>query len=183
MRETKDDVELLDEARAGRLGSFDDFMKRHERMVFCIAYGYTKNRESALDLCQSVFLKSFRGLATYRGEASPRTWLSRIASHESIDWLRRQRHEQPFDELPEAHARAVSAPTQEKEIEAKQRATLVQEAMAELNERYRLAVSLRYEQGLGIEEISSILGCSQGVTKNILFRSVRSLRQSLAGTA
>ena len=52
-------------------------------------------------------------------------------------------------------------------------------AMEKLNERYRLAVVLRYFQGLGIAEISEVLGCSEGVTKNILFRSVKTMREAM----
>lgn len=58
----------------------------------------------------------------------------------------------------------------------------IAQAMTGLSERYRLAVVLRYFQGLGVAEIAQVLGCSEGVTKNMLFRSIRTLRTVLSRT-
>jgi RNA polymerase sigma-70 factor (ECF subfamily) len=177
-------MELLEAALARDLGAFDAFMQRYERLVYRVAIHFVRDPEAAFDVSQSVFLKAFQGLARFRHEANPRTWLLRITYNESIDCLRRNRlRAVPQDLLgEEAEPLAVEA-AQEREALRLDDQARVARAMAGLNQRHRLAVALRYFQGLGIQEIAQVLGCSEGVTKNILFRSLRSLRATLTGTA
>jgi RNA polymerase sigma-70 factor (ECF subfamily) len=176
-------MELLEASQARDLGAFDAFMQRYERLVYKVAIHFVREPEAAFDVSQTVFLKAFQGLAQFRREATPRTWLLRITYNESIDCLRRNRlRVDAHDPLEEGESLAVEA-AQEREALRLDDQARVARAMAGLNQRHRLAVVLRYFQGLGIQEIAQVLGCSEGVTKNILFRSLRSLRATLTGTA
>lgn len=174
------DEELIEAAQARDLDAFDAFMQRHERLVYKVALNLVQDPDLAFDLTQSTFLKAFQGLARFRHEAQPRTWLLRIATHESLDALRRRRsrgdgHGPLEEEAPEL----ALHPNQEQEVLQRDDRHRLGRAMAKLNERHRLALVLRYFQDLGIPEIARVLGCSEGVTKNMLFRSVRSLRDAM----
>ncbi|MHB0971481.1 MAG: RNA polymerase sigma factor [Thermoanaerobaculia bacterium] len=176
------DSELIDQILGGKLEAFDELMRRYERLVFKVAYGFTGSRESALDVSQTVFMNAYRARATFRKEANVKTWLMRIAFNEAANWKRSyaRRAGETLEGLDEE---LVSEPSQMRELEEQERKHLIDAALGELNERHRLAVVLRYMQGMPIGEISEILQCTEGVTKNILFRSVRRMRDTLAGTA
>ncbi len=178
------DKELIDATLKGELEAFDELMRRYERLVYKVAISFVRDSESGFDVTQTVFLKAFRALEGFRSEANVKTWLLRITYNESVNWLRgggaRSERQEPIEDAAEELS---VDPRQERDLIARENEARIEKAMSRLNDRYRLAVALRYFQGLGIAEISQVLGCSEGVTRNILFRSVRSLRESLAESA
>lgn len=179
----RSDKELVAAALEQDLAAFDELMQRYERLVYRIAVHFVHDSETAFDVSQTVFLKAFQRLGQFRHEAQVKTWLLRIAYNESVDWLRRHRHQGALqDPLEEAHPQLAMEAAQERELLRKDDRAQLSRALAGLNERHRLAVILRYFQGLGIQEVARILGCSEGVTKNMLFRSVRTLREALSGS-
>jgi len=174
------DQELLEQTLNGDLEAFDELMKRYERLVYKVAYGFVGDAESAFDVSQTVFLKAYKALGGFRKEANVKTWLMRITYNESINWTRRPaERSQAHQSLEDASAELTAHGAQESDLERKEARRRISMAMEKLNERYRLAVVLRYFQGLGIAEISEVLGCSEGVTKNILFRSVKTMREAM----
>jgi len=180
----RSDTELVDAIRGGDLEAFDELMRRYERLVYRVAVSFVSTPENAFDVTQTVFLKAYRGLAGFRSEANLKTWLLRITHNESVNWLRSSSSREAGHENIEAFADVLPGrESQESDLLARERRAELEKAMEKLNDRYRLAVVLRYFQGLDIAEISAVLGCSEGVTKNILFRSVKSLRESLAAMA
>jgi RNA polymerase sigma-70 factor, ECF subfamily len=173
----KSDDDLVRDVIEGNLEAFDELMKRYERLVYKVAYSFGGSREDALDITQSVFLKAFRSLSSFRSDANLKTWLMRITYNEGVNWVRKSgrtsdRHE-PLDE------NIAGDTNQEEDLFAREKEQLLEQGLRKLNERYRLALVLRYQQGLGIAEIASVLRCSEGVAKSMLFRGVRSLRQAI----
>jgi RNA polymerase sigma-70 factor (ECF subfamily) len=171
------DESIVEDVLGGRLDAFDELMKRYERIVFKVAWGFSRDRQDALDITQQVFLKAYKSLRAFRRDANLKTWLMRIAYNESVSWLRQSgravdRHELLEDE----HAQPG---TQEQQLLAREQEAMVERELGKLNDRYRLAINLRYRQGLPIEEIAAVLQCSEGTTKSMLFRGVRALRQAL----
>lgn len=171
------DESLVEEALGGRLGAFDELMVRYQRMVFKVAHGFTRNRQDALDVTQQVFLKAYRSLASFRRDANFRTWIMRIAYNEGVSWVRANGRPLAGDDA----LREVAQPggTQEQLLLARERDALLEKELDKLNDRYRLAITLRYRQGLPIEEIAAVMQCSEGTTKSMLFRGVRALREAL----
>ena len=183
-RRMRSDLELVEAVRGGDLEAFDELMRRYERLVYKVAVSFVATPENSFDVTQTVFLKAFRGLSGFRNEAHLKTWLLRITHNESVNWLRGGSVKEESHERIDAVADFLPGrDSQEADLLARERREHLERAMATLNDRYRLAVVLRYFQGLDIAEISAVLGCSEGVTKNILFRSVRTLRESLAQMA
>ena len=86
----RSDEELAGAARAGDSAAFDELMRRHERLVYRLAWSFARDREAALDLTQAAFLKAWRGLEGFRGDSGFKTWLLRIARNEALNRAQRQ---------------------------------------------------------------------------------------------
>lgn len=172
------DQVLVEEVRGGSRIAFDELMRRYERLVYRVCFSYTRGPEDAMDVTQNVFLKVYAKLGTYRGSGQFNAWLIRIAHRESLNWLRGRRK---WDErAPRATAPLSASPaTQESEVLGRERREQLAGVLTELNPRQRLAVGLRYYEELPIREIAAVLKCSEGTTRNILFRSLQKLRQKL----
>ena len=174
------DDDLVAAARRGEPEAFEALMRRYERLVFRVVAGFGADRDDALDLCQTVFLKAFRALATFRAESTFKTWLLRIAHHEGLNRARAARRRPATTEL-DADAPELAAPAeQESALLERERSGRLAHAVRALHGRYRTAIVLRYSDGLAIREIADVLDVSETMTKNLLFRGVRQLRRALA---
>ncbi len=171
---------LIAKTRQGSTECFDVLMQRYERDVYRVAAGFGTTRDNALDICQNVFLKVYRALPSFAGRSSFKTWLLRIAYNEGVNWVRSRQRSRASQQVG---LETVSLPApgdqEERLIGEEQRQQLARSLQA-LNQRSRLAVTLRYFQELPIGEIANILDCSEGVVRNMLFRSVRKLQQAVA---
>jgi RNA polymerase sigma-70 factor (ECF subfamily) len=175
----RSDEELIEAARRGEAEAFETLMRRHERLVYRVVFGFGRNREDALDLCQAVFLKAFRALASFRSESTFRTWLLRIAHHEGLNRARSERRRGETTEL-DPDSPALSAPAvQETGLLAREQSGRISRALGALHGRYRTAIVLRYRDGMPIREIADVLDVSETMTKNLLFRGVRQLRRAV----
>lgn len=179
MPETIDEI-LIEKTLAGSLECYDVLMQRYQRDVLAVARGYTRSVDDALDVCQDVFLKAYRKLDTFAGRSSFRTWLVTIANRESLNWLRTRSRKAPANVVDLETVHLPSGNDQETELLETERRQKVVDSLDVLNQRSRVAVILRYFRDMPIREISAVLGCSEGVTRNLLFRSVRKLREAVA---
>ncbi len=175
------DADLISRSRSGDLTAFDALMARYQGLVFTVARVCVRDRDAALDISQNTFLKAFERLESLRDKASFRPWIGRIARHEAITWARRNRHRRQSMGFvdPDETVLADAAPSQEAQMLSDERDSRLAEQLRRLNRRYRLTMSLRYVEGMSIAEIAAVLRCSEGMVKNILFRSVRKLRHEL----
>lgn len=173
------DDELVTAARDGDGGAFDELMRRHERLVYRVVSGFVPQREGALDLTQAVFLKAFRSLDRFRGAASFRTWVLRIAYHEGINESKRAGRRGRSVEIEPESAELAAPAAQEERLLAEERQGIVARALDSLHHRHRAAVMLRYHEGLGIRDIAAVLDTSEAMAKNLLFRGVRKLRRAV----
>jgi RNA polymerase sigma-70 factor (ECF subfamily) len=88
-----DELALVQAAKAGDVGAFEDLVRRYDRNVFRIAQHITQNREDAEDVVQDAFLKAYSNLHQFQGQSKFYTWLVRIAVNEALMRLRRRRPE------------------------------------------------------------------------------------------
>jgi len=172
------DADLIARSRSGDLTAFDALMARYQGLVFTVARACAQDRDDALDISQNAFMKAFQRLDSLRNDAKFRSWIARIARREGISWGRRNRQLRQFVD-PEDMQLPDAAPSQEARLLSDERHSRLAARLSRLNRRYRLTVSLRYVEGMSIAEIAVVLGCSEGMVKNILFRSIRRLRQEL----
>jgi RNA polymerase sigma-70 factor (ECF subfamily) len=156
----------------------------HQRMVYTLALHLLGDAQEAMDLSQEVFLRVFRTLAQFRGQASLRTWIYRIvvnqASNRQRWWRRRHRAQQVGLDDHVAHhgelaeLRLFAAP--ERVLEQRETVDRVQAALAQLPFDQRAAIVLREIDGLSYDEIAEALGIAVGTVKSRLARARESLR-------
>jgi RNA polymerase sigma-70 factor (ECF subfamily) len=176
--ESVDEI-LIEKTLAGSLECYDVLMQRYQKDVFAVARGYTRSVDDSLDVCQNVFLKAYRKLDTFAGRSSFKTWLVSIANREGLNWVRTRSRKTPANVVDLETVSLPSGNDLETELLETERRQKVVDGLQVLNQRSRLAVILRYFRDMSIGEIAVILGCSEGVTRNLLFRSVHKLRETV----
>jgi RNA polymerase sigma-70 factor, ECF subfamily len=165
------DDELVREIGSGSDLAFDRLMRRYRRLVYRVAYGYTRDPESALDVVQETFLKVYTRLGTFRGEGQVRNWIVRIAAHEAMN---QSRSSSRFEtsELDESSF----SPSDRRAGRDAMAGRALTRALAGLGHRHRLAIVLRYYGERSTREIAATLDCSEATARNVLFRGLARLR-------
>jgi RNA polymerase sigma-70 factor (ECF subfamily) len=165
------DQDLLAEIEAGSDLAFDRLMRRYRRLVYRVAYGFTGDQESALDVVQETFLKVHQRLGSFRGEGQLKNWIVRIAANEALNW-KRSSLRLVMSELDES---VFSHPDTRDERDHGATKALTR-SLASLGPRHRLAIVLRYFGERSTREIATALECSEGTARNVLFRGLEKLR-------
>ena len=169
------DNELVERARTGDARSYEELVRRYERLVGRVLYSYAGRDAAVEDLVQETFLRAYDRLSTFNPEYRFKTWLLAIANNLGIDTLRRRRDVVEFN--PEVHGRVVRGP--EAVATEAERAKSVQEAVMTLPENYSVPLVLRYAEGLTYAEIAEALGITVPALKSRLFRARNMLAERL----
>ena len=177
------DEALVRAVQEGGLEAFDQLMLRYQKLICKVAMNYVKDKQSALDVTQNVFLKAYQHMDSVTTEGMFKPWLLRIAYNESINWLRKRKRQEGREEFVDLDQAVRIGADQEAGVlrEEDQRRLLA--GLDQLNPKYRLALALRYAEGMRIREIAAVMGCSEGVVKSLLFRGVRRIKQHVARSA
>ncbi|HUF46569.1 MAG TPA: sigma-70 family RNA polymerase sigma factor [Vicinamibacterales bacterium] len=179
------DEELVARATAGDTEAFNQLVKRWERPIYALAYRTLGREEDARDVVQDAFLRAYRGLRAFKGEAKFSSWLYRITLNLCRDWIRRERRA-PVVQVPEgtdpvdlADAKASPAESVEDLVARREMSAAVSRAMAELPEEQRTAIMLKEYQGLTFQEIADLLDCPLSTVKTRLYQGLSVLRRRL----
>ena len=178
------DEDLVARSRGGDLDSFNQLILRWERPIYALAYRVIGREEDARDVCQETFLRAFRALPGFRGQAKFSSWLYRIALNLCRDWIRRQRRA-PTVQLAEgvdpAELAADQGPVESIEdlVARRELSAVVEEAMALLPEEQRTAIVLKEYHGMTFQEIADLQGCPLSTVKTRLYQGLSVLRRHL----
>lgn len=179
-----DDRKLVIQAQEGYVGAFEELVKRYQAKMFNMALNFVRNREEASDIAQEVFLKAFLALPKFHHKSEFSTWLYRISINHIKDFLRKKKHLNKEISLEDTGDLASSGPDPSMSLEAiKQKEAqqaILYRCLEKLPEKYRLVLNLRDIQGFSYENISEILGVSQGTVDSRLHRARKLLRAKLA---
>jgi RNA polymerase sigma-70 factor, ECF subfamily len=185
LRMTWTDEELVARTLGGDADSFNELIHRWERPIYALAYRQIGREEDARDVCQDTFLRAYRALHGFRGQAKFSSWLYRIAINLCRDWMRRERRT-PVVQAPEdmdlmdlAAAREPSESIEDR-VGRHDLTRAVERAMALLPEEQRTAIVLKEYQGLTFQEIADLLGCPLSTVKTRLYQGLTVLRRELA---
>jgi RNA polymerase sigma-70 factor (ECF subfamily) len=170
------DRELAERFRDGDRAAFDLLVRRHQRGIFRLVRRYVKSDADAADVTQLAFVRAFRGLATFRGSATVRSWLYRIAINCSLSWLRDHRRELPSELADDALTDANPAPAQLSADD--DRASLLR-AIAQLPPKQKLVLELRVFDDLSFKEVAELADCSENTAKVNFHYAVKRLRDIL----
>ena len=182
---TWSDEELVARSISGDTDSFNELILRWERPIYALAYRTIGREEDARDVCQETFLRAFRALPGFRGQAKFSSWLYRIALNLCRDWMRRERRT-PLVQVPEGTdaaelAAAVEPSESIEDLVARRDLTrVVERVMARLPEEQRTAIVLKEYHGLTFQEIADLVGCPLSTVKTRLYQGLTVLRRELA---
>lgn len=178
------DEELVARTVAGDPDSFNQLILRWERPIYALAYRVIGRDEDARDVCQEAFLRAFRALPGFKGQAKFSSWLYRITLNLCRDWIRRQRRT-PVVSAPEGvdivELASAQGPVESIEdlVARKQLSQTVGEAMRFLPEEQRTAIILKEYHGLTFQEIADLQGCPLSTVKTRLYQGLSVLRRQL----
>lgn len=181
------EARLIQRLQAGESSAFQEFVETHQRRVFALAYNFTRNVQDAEDLSQEAFIKVFRGIAEFRGEAQLSSWLHRIVINLALNRRRKKALTEmelwenfEGDEQHRAQTSAAPEYNPESMTEARFMRAHLRQALAKLSEQQRTIFVLRHDGDMPLQQISAALKLSEGTVKSQLFRALRKLQKHLS---
>jgi RNA polymerase sigma-70 factor (ECF subfamily) len=184
------DRAAVERAISGDDGAFEELVRRHERTVYNLAFRLLGSREDALDAAQDAYLRCYRALPRFRGDASFRTWLVGIAINVCRSRLtgaehRMRRRTQDLTRPDPSTGDRVPlplpdpAPDPESVARAREIRDALVRALGELSPDHREVLLLREMSGLEYDEVAAALGCALGTVKSRIARARAALRAAL----
>lgn len=185
---TRSEAEIIAAILAGETQLYHELVRPHERSVYMMALSYMKNETDAEDVAQEAFIKAFRNLSTFRGDAKFSTWLISITLNEARNRLRRQSvvRMQSLDEPPDEDGAVSPALLRDwreipsEAVEREEVRTLIKKAVETLPEIYRQVFLLRDVEELDVNETAQTLSISISNVKVRLHRARMMLQKELA---
>jgi RNA polymerase sigma-70 factor (ECF subfamily) len=179
------DEELVDRSKTGDAESFNQLVRRWERPIFALAYRTLGREEDARDVTQETFLRAFRALPGFKGDAKFSSWLYRIALNLCRDWMRKDRRTPvvavpegvDIEQLASEHHRTASVEDLAARAELSRG---VAKAMEYLPEEQRTAILLKEYHGLTFQEIADMTNCPLSTAKTRVYQGLTLLRKHLA---
>ena len=171
---------LVAHARRGDEAAFEELVRRYRNDVYRLACRFVHDREEAWDLSQEVFIKAYRALWRFRGEAQFKTWLMHIVANQCRDHLRRKRAPTvPLDAGPRIE-RSPPMGEPDHAAEARELGQAIERALESQPHKHRLAFVLREYEGLSYEEMARAMRCRLGTVMSRLHHARRKLQENLA---
>ena len=178
-----DDAEMVRRALARDEAAVRSIMQANNRRLYRLARGILRNDAEAEDVVQDTYVRAFTHLEQFRGDSSLSTWLSRIAMNEALGRLRRARPSVDIDALPPGKLEAEIIPfplaasdDPEKSMAQREIQAVVEHAVDELPEAFRLVFITRVIEGMNVEETAEILDLKPETVKSRLHRARTMLR-------
>ena len=178
-----DDAALVAECVKGTPGAFDVIVERYRRPIYQICYRFVGNHEEASDLTQDVFLRAYRGLKTFRGQAALSTWLHRIGVNVCLNRVaaRKALDHTTSDPIEDHELVDVHADSPAERLMREERCARVRAAIAQLPDKQRATLILRTYREMSHQEIADVLGSSVGAVKANFFHALANLKKILEG--
>ena len=186
------ETRFIERLKVGEEEAFDEFVTRYTANVYALIFRLTENAEEAQDLTQETFLRAFKAIKNFRGDADLKTWLYRIAVNESRNrfrwWKRRKSNvtisldaETNYHETPLSERIADDSANPETETLRRERELALRKALNELSTNFREVIILRDIEGLSYEEVAAALETNVGTVKSRIARGREELRKKLTG--
>jgi len=185
------DATLVKQAQAGNLAAFEALAVRYEQRLYSLAWRILRHEQDAEDVTQQALLSAMENLQGFRGESSFSTWLLRIAVHAALKLIRKRKglHMVSLEEATEARDGFETVPHPEYIADWRQSPEemagrnevrrLLDQALAQVDEKHRMVFLLRDVEGLSIAETAEVLGLTPANVKVRLLRARLQLRELL----
>ena len=181
-----DNAKWVKQAQKGDSTAFEQLVLTHQNQIYRLCFRMVGNAEDAADMVQEAFLKAWRSLDRFQGDAAFSTWLYRLASNCCLDFLRSQKRRPTVsmtseDEEGEEQTVEVAdnSATPEETLLQKEEQREIAQAMASLDEEQRQILTLRVVNDLSYTEIAELLTIKEGTVKSRIARARENLRKKL----
>lgn len=149
-----------------------DYIEEHQNDFYILAYGYVKNRESALDIVQESILKALSSSRKLKDTSSIKTWFYRILVNTSISYIRKNKRIIYFDEVPEIE------PPVNNNLDVN---FDLYSAVDQLDSKHKSVIILRYFEDMKIEDIAYILNTNASTVKSRIYNAIKKLKKIMEG--
>ena len=183
------ELELVKRCQNGDAEAFDQLVSRYRTRVFGMIYNMVHNEQDAWDLSQDSFLKAWKSIARFRGQSSFYTWIYRIVTNVTIDWLRKKQVKgsgaEFNDELqvrevdPAARTVPKSDAAPHERMEQGEIRARIDHAIQQLSPEHRAVILMKEMEDMQYHEIAEALGCSIGTVMSRLFYARKKLQNLL----
>ncbi len=183
LNEYSDDVsnaELVKKSQLGDKGAFEELVKRHQELVFSLAYKLTGNRELANDVAQEAFIRAWKAIQKFRGDSTFSTWIYRITVNTA--WTLRKKAKKHYSlNIEETQEPVVIDEKKDPEFLAMNSdlSSVLKKALDQIPIEQRIIVELKNIEGRSHKEIAEYLDISVTAAKVRLHRAHQKLRQIL----
>lgn len=181
------ELKLVKQASLGNRDAFREIVEDNKKKIFYLAFDFTGSIQDAEDLSQDVFIKAFRSLHSFKGEASISTWLYRITLNTFLDLKRKksfemEKYQAPLDEGASADPvfpGNLSVGNPETYAESRQMQMHIQQALETLSPRERSVFVMRHYRGMPGKTVGEMLNISEGTVKSLLSRAIKKMQHAL----
>jgi RNA polymerase sigma-70 factor (ECF subfamily) len=189
LRNRQEDHELVSRALEGDQAAYSKLRNKYWRQIQSMLSRMIRDKHDAEDLTQEAFIKAFNSLHSFNPEYAFSTWLYKIASNNCIDYLRKRRLKtvsmnapvQMNDGEAQMELADPNSPIPDTHITSAERTAILQEAIRNLPEKYRIVIELRHTQEMEYADIAEQLDLPLGTVKAHLFRARALLAKRLQG--
>lgn len=187
MTERDADLILVERVRNGDKRAFELLVEKYRRKIGRLLSRMVRDPEEVEDIAQETFIKAYRALPQFRGDAAFYTWLYRIAVNTAKNYLAARNRNMltvsdvagDEEEGGEERYAAPDIDTPDAQLLSKQIAYAVNEAVEALPEELRTAITLREIEGMSYEDIANFMGCPIGTVRSRIFRAREAIAAKL----
>lgn len=172
--------QLIVQLKSGSEEAFELLFHKHKKQIFMIAYGFTRNREDAMEIVQETFLKIFKNIASVKEDGKGfNGWINKIARNLSIDFYRKNKKlSERSTEFNEELATTSDKSPYEK-MEKDSLTNKIKNIIVTLSKRQQTVFIMKHFQGMKFKEIAAQLSVSEGTVKKLHFRAMEAVRKKL----
>jgi RNA polymerase sigma-70 factor, ECF subfamily len=179
-----DNFELIQEIKKGNKNAFKDFVDTHKKFVINICYKFVNNIDDANDIAQEVFIETYRTIDKFRGDSKISTWLYRISTNRSLNFLRDNKKYYSSESYSRDtgyidNVSSDSSSDPEQNIINNEKAEILDKAINSLPDKQKAAFILNKKDDLTTAEISIILGLSAKAVESLIIRAKKNLQKLL----
>ncbi|PPU93519.1 RNA polymerase sigma factor RpoE [Xanthomonas albilineans] len=172
------DSELVRRVQRGESAAFDVLVRKYQHRVVGVIGRYIADWSECQDVAQDTFIRAYRAMGSFRGDAQFSTWLHRIAVNTAKNYLIAHKRRPPTDDVDvldaeqfDSGARLRDTDTPERELMRQELERTVMQAVDALPEELRTAITLREVDGMRYEDIAQKMGCPIGTVRSRIFRA------------
>ena len=186
-KQEETDIQLVERVKRGDKRAFDILALKYQHKIVGLVGRYVRDADEVMDITQEAFIKAYRALPRFRGDSAFYTWLYRIAINTAKNYLVSKSRRPPDTDIDvsdgefqtdSAVLRDVASP--ERMLATDQLEQVIYNAIDNLPEELKVAVTLREFEGLSYEEIAEVMECPVGTVRSRIFRAREAIEKSVA---